>query len=494
MHDELQALDENKTWSIVPLPTGKKVVGSRWIYKIKFHSDGSIERHKARLVARGFTQTFGVDYKETFAPVAKMNTVRVLLSVAINCGWSLYQMDVKNAFLHGDLEEDVYMRIPPGHGREKEQGMVCKLHKALYGLKQSPRAWYSKLSSVLIASGFKRSHADSSLFVRTGNVGRLIVLVYVDDLIITGDNMDEIQSLKSTLHETFSIKDLGSLRYFLGIEMDHSPKGLFLNQRKYIVDLLHEVGMTDSKPAHTPLKSNLKLNIEGEPLSDISMYQRLVGKLIYLTITRPDITYAVSLVSQFMHSPTSLHLTIVKRILRYLKGTVTKGILMRNNGHFKLEGFSDSDWAGNAIDRKSTTGFCTFIGGNLVTWKSKKQTVVARSSAEAEYRAMASTACELIWLKTLLGDLGISCNVPITLHCDNQAAMHIAANPVFHERTKHIEVDCHFVRNQVQSKLLETVYTKSCDQLADIFTKILPSAQFERLLFKLGSSNSLDPA
>jgi hypothetical protein len=423
-----------------------------------------------------------------------MNTVRVLLSVAINCGWSLYQMDVKNAFLHGDLEEDVYMKIPPGHSREKEQGMVCKLHKALYGLKQSPRAWYSKLSSVLIASGFKRSHADSSLFVRTGKVGRLIVLVYVDDLIITGDNMDEIQSLKSTLHETFSIKDLGSLKYFLGIEMDHSSKGLFLNQRKYIVDLLHEVGMTDSKPAHTPLKSNLKLNFEGEPLSDISMYQRLVGKLIYLTITRPDITYAVSLVSQFMHSPTSLHLTIVKRILRYLKGTVTKGILMKNNGHFKLEGFSDSDWAGNAIDRKSTTGFCTFIGGNLVTWKSKKQTVVARSSAEAEYRAMASTACELIWLKTLLGDLGILCNVPITLHCDNQAAMHIAANPVFHERTKHIEVDCHFVRNQVQSKLLETVYTKSCDQLADIFTKILPSAQFERLLSKLGSSNSLDPA
>ena len=494
MHDELQALDENKTWSIVSLPKGKKVVGSRWIYKTKFHSDGSIERHKARLVARGFTQTFGVDYKETFAPVAKMNTVRVLLSVAINCGWSLYQMDVKNAFLHGDLEEDVYMRIPPGHDREKEQGMVCKLHKAIYGLKQSPRAWYSKLSTVLIASGFKRSHADSSLFVRTGKVGRLIVLVYVDDLIITGDNKDEIQSLKSALHKTFSIKDLGALRYFLGIEMDHSSNGLFLNQRKYVIDLLDEAEMKDSKPAPTPVKSNLKLDVAGEPLSDISVYQRLVGKLIYLTITRPDITYAVSLVSQFMHSPTSHHLKLVKRILRYLKGTVTRGILMKNNGHFKLEGYTDSDWAGNSLDRKSTTGFCTFIGGNLVTWKSKKQTVVARSSAEAEYRAMASTACELIWLKLLLEDLGIQCKPPIFLHCDNQAAMHIAANPVFHERTKHIEVDCHFVRHQVQSKLMQTVYTKSCDQLADIFTKVLPSAQFEHLLSKLGSRSFLNPA
>ncbi|PRQ34018.1 putative RNA-directed DNA polymerase [Rosa chinensis] len=357
MHDELKALDDNRTWSIVKLPKRQKIVGARWIYKIKFNSDDSIERHKARLVARGFTQTFGVDYKETFAPVAKMNTVRVLLSVAVNCGWSLYQMDVKNAFLHGDLEEDVYMRLPPGHSRESESGMVCKLHKALYGLKQSPRAWYSKLSSVLLASSFKRSHADS-MFIRNGKASKLVVLV----------------------------------------------------------------------------------------------------------------------------------------ILRYLKGTVDRGIVMKNNGHFNLVGYSDSDWAGNAIDRKSTTGYCTFIGGNLVTWKSKKQTVVAHSSAEAEYRAMASITCELIWLKTLLGDLGIVCTMPISLHCDNQAAMHIAANPVFHERTKHIEVNCHFVRDQVQSKLIKTVYTRSCDQLAVIFTKILTFAQFERLLSKLGSRNCLDPA
>ncbi|KAL6278328.1 hypothetical protein ACE6H2_021929 [Prunus campanulata] len=494
MKEELQALDDNNTWSIVELPKEKKAVGSRWIYKTKFHSDGSIERHKARLVARGFTQTYGVDYKETFAPVAKMNTVRVLLSIAVNKEWPLYQMDVKNAFLQGDLEEEVFMKLPPGHPQSNNPNLVCKLHKSIYGLKQSPRAWYAKLSSVLKAVGFQSSNADSSLFVRRRSAGILVVLIYVDDLIVTGDNVDEINKLKWHLQQKLAIKDLGVLKYFLGIEMAASGKGLFLNQRKYVLDLLQEFGMLESKPARTPLDSKLKLDMEGEPLRDIRYYQRLVGKLIYLTITRPDITYAVSIVSQFMHSPTMLHLNVVKRILRYLKGSVGCGILMRKNDNAQILGYTDADWAGNFLDRKSTTGYCTFVGGNLVTWKSKKQPVIARSSAEAEYRAMASTACELIWLKGLLSDLGVCHNQSMLLFCDNQAALHIASNPVFHERTKHIEVDCHYIRAHVQSKVIQTQYTRSHDQLADIFTKALPAAQFQRLLSKLGSINPLDPA
>ncbi|KAK9911087.1 hypothetical protein M0R45_035010 [Rubus argutus] len=494
MVDELCALDENKTWSVVRLPKGKKAVGSRWIYKTKFHSDGTVERHKARLVARGFTQTYGVDYKETFAPVARMSTVRVLLSVAMNHAWPLYQMDVKNAFLHGDLEEEVYMKLPPGHPQSQDPNMVCKLHKAIYGLKQSPRAWYAKLSSVLEEVGFHRSNADSSLFVRIGSTSKLVVLIYVDDLIVTGDNVEEINILKQSLQRKFAIKDLGPLKYFLGIEMATSHKGLFLNQRKYVLDLLKDANMWDCKPATSPLDSKFHLDVSSDPLLEVSSYQRLVGKLIYLTITRPDITYAVSIVSQFMHSPTMAHLHIVKRILRYLKGSVGRGILMKNNGNTEIMGYTDADWAGNTLDRKSTTGFCTFVGGNLVTWRSKKQTVVARSSAEAEYRAMASTSCELIWLKGLLSNLGFPSNQPMSLFCDNQAAMHIASNPVFHERTKHIEVDCHYVRAQVQSKVIDTHYTRSHDQLADIFTKYLPTAQFHRILGKLGSMNPLDPA
>ncbi|XP_062005695.1 uncharacterized mitochondrial protein AtMg00810-like [Rosa rugosa] len=228
----------------------------------------------------------------------------------------------------------------------------------------------------------------------------------------------------------------------------------------------------ECKPAHTPLDSKLQLDIKSESLLNLSYYQRLVGKLIYLTITRPDISYSVSIVSQFMHAPTIAHLNIVKRILRYLKGSVGRGIMLKNNGNTNIMGYADADWAGNALDRKSTTGFCTFVGGNLVTWRSKKQSVIARSSAEAEYRAMTSAACELIWLK---------------------AAMHIASNPVFHERTKHIEVDCHFIRAQVQSKVIETHYTNNKDQLADIFTKSLPAAHFQMILSKLGSINPLDP-
>ena len=493
MAEELKALEKNHTWSLVQLPSGKKAIGSRWIYKIKFRADGSIERHKARLVARGFTQTFGVDYKETFAPIAKMNTVRVSLSVAFNCGWSLYQMDVKNAFLHGELQEEVYMQPPPGYDCLKGN-MVCKLHKEIYGLKQSPRAWYAKLNSVLEKIGFMCSNADSSLFVRTGINGKLMVLIYVDDLIITGDNVTEIAALKLSLHQTFAIKDLGRLKYFLGIEMATSSKGLFLHQQKYVMDLLKEEKMLDCKPATTPVDCKLKLDMDGEAVHDVRHYQRLVGRLIYLTITRPDITYAVSMVSQFMHSPIVHHLNIVKRILRYLKGSIGRGIIMHNNHSTIISGYTDADWAGNAIDRKSKIGHCTFVGGNLVTWKSKKQQVVARSSVEAEYRAMAVTACELIWLKGLLSDLGFPSPTPMSLMCDNQAAIHIAANPVFHERTKHIEVDCHFIRTQVQTQVIRTVFTRSHAQLADLFTKALSSVQLHRLLGKLGSINLLDPA
>ena len=260
----------------------------------------------------------------------------------------------------GIYKKEVYMQLPPGSSQGKND-MVCRLHKAIYGLKQSPRAWYAKLSSVLEAPGFVRSNADSSLFTRKGSAGILVVLIYVDDLIITGENEVEIEALKKSLNHTFAIKDLGRLKYFLGIEMATSQKGLFLNQCKYVVDLLTKAELLDCKPAITPLDSKLKLEMDGEPFTDVSHYQRLVGKLIYLTITRPDITYVVSLVSQFMHAPSVKHLLIVKRILRYLKGSIGRGILMKNNQSTQISGYTDADWAGNAIDRKSTTGYCTCL-------------------------------------------------------------------------------------------------------------------------------------
>jgi Reverse transcriptase (RNA-dependent DNA polymerase) len=398
-------------------------------------------------------------------------------------------MDVKNAFLQGNLDEEVYMTLPPGYKNEVDHNLVCKLNKSIYGLKQSPRAWYAKLSHSLLFLHFNKSSADSSMFVKYSNNITTIVLVYVDNIIITGNNEKEINNVKTYLKEKFDIKDLGKLKYFLGIEIAHSGKGLFLSQRKYTLDLLKETGKLGIKPANTPMDTNNKLEPEsGEPLKDIAQYQRLVGKLIYLTVTRPDIAFAVGTVSQFMHAPRTTHLEAVNRILKYLKGSPGQGIWMKKNNTNKILAYSDADWAGN-FNRKSTTGYCTFVGGNLVTWKSKKQNVTARSSAEAEYRAMASTASELVWLKQLLHDLKISCEGPMQMYCDNQAARHIASNPVFHEQTKHIEVDCHFIREKVQAGEIETPFVRSQDQLADIFTKALDKGTFQKILYKLNSFN-----
>ena len=262
MKEELKALEKNKTWVIVQLPKDKKPVGCRCVYKIKYNSDGTIERYKARLVAKGYTQTYGIDYQETFAPVAKMNTVRILLSVAINNGWNLYQMDVKNAFLQGTLEEEVYMTLPPGHIKENDTNIVCRLNKSIYGLKQSSRAWYGKLSHFLIYCGFKVSQSDTSLFSKHENNDTTIILVYVDDIIITGNNYEKINEVKKYLKEKFEIKDLGRLKYFLGIEITHSTKGLFISQRKYTLDLLKETGKLGSKPASTPIDSKILLNFK----------------------------------------------------------------------------------------------------------------------------------------------------------------------------------------------------------------------------------------
>jgi Reverse transcriptase (RNA-dependent DNA polymerase) len=362
------------------------------------------------------------------------------------------------------------------------------LKKAIYGLKQSPRAWYGKLSSTLIKIGYEKCMADSSLFVKRSNKGIIVILIYVDDLVITGSDMKGIEELKQHLNRKFDIKDLGNLKYFLGIEIARSNKGLFLSQRKYVLDLLKETGKLAVKPAHIPMDISQKIVVENKPVKDIGMFQRLVGKLIYLTITRPDIAYAVSYVSRFMHEPMEGHLEIVNQILRYLKSAPGRGIIMRKHGHVNIVGYTDADWAGCPYGRRSTTGFCMFVGGNAVTWRSKKQAVVAKSSAEAEYRAMSAAASEITWLRLLLKELGHCVDdKPSVLFCDSQAAMHIASNPVFHERTKHIEVDCHFVREKLLDKTIQTDHIRSSSQIADIFTKPLGKKIFEELKGKLTS-------
>lgn len=496
MNVEMQALEKNKTWDWVNLPEGKRAVGCKWVYTVKYKADGSIERYKARLVAKGYTQTFGIDYLETFAPVAKMNTVRVILSLAANLGWELHQFDVKNAFLHGELEEEIYMEVPPGYEKRMGTNTVCKLKKALYGLKQSPRAWFGRFSKTMVSLGYNQSQGDHTLFIKHSNEGRItVLLVYVDDIIVTGNDKKEQQALSQRLAKEFEIKTLGRLKYFLGIEVAHSRKGIFISQQKYVTDLLIETGQGACKPASTPIDPNHKLgNAEEDAMVNKEMYQRLVGRLIYLSHTRPDIAYAVSVISQFMHNPKETHLRAAHRILQYLKGTPGKGILFERNNSVTLEAYTDASYATSPVDCRSTTGYCTFLGGNLVTWRSKKQSVVARSSAEAEFRAMAHGICELLWLKIILTDLKINWERPMKLYCDNKSAINIAHNPVQHDRTKHIEVDRHFIKEKLDSGLICTPFVPTHEQLADILTKGLSRPMFEKITSKLGMGNSHSPA
>lgn len=492
--EEMSALEQMGTWELVQKPKGKVPVGCKWVFTVKYRSDGSIERYKARLVAKGFTQTYGIDYQETFAPVAKLNTIRVLLSLAANLDWPLQQLDVKNAFLNGDLVEEVYMELPPGFDKEG-RGLVCKLKKSLYGLKQSPRAWFDRFSRAIRQQEYKQAQTDHTLFYRHKDGKITVLIVYVDDIILTGNDIVEIKRLKKILATEFDIKDLGSLRYFLGMEVARNNIGISVSQRKYVIDLLKETGMIGCKPVDTPMDANLELgDLKDSIPVERGRYQRLVGKLIYLSHTRPDIAFAVSVVSQFMHAPCEEHMEAVYRILRYLKGTPGKGLLFKKNEARSVEAFTDADWAGSIKDRRSTSGYCTFVWGNLVTWRSKKQSVVARSSAEAEFRAVAQGICELLWLKLLLGELKIADIQPMKLYCDNKAAIDISHNPVHHDRTKHVEVDRHFIKEKIEEGVISMTYVPTSQQTADLLTKGLVKPVFEKLVDKLGMFNVFCPA
>lgn len=494
MKREIDALHSNNTWDIVDLPPGRTPIGCKWVYKTKYNSDGSLERHKARLVVLGNHQKEGEDFSDTFAPVAKMVSVRTFLAVAVAKKWEIHQLDVNNAFLHGDLHEKVYMSLPPGF-LASSPTKVCRLRKSLYGLKQSPRNWFAKLTTALRQYGFIQSHADHTLFTyRKGN-DVLSILVYVDDILVAGNNVTLCTTFKRYLDRCFQLKDLGPLKYFLGIEFARSSKGLTLSQRKYTLDILQETGLLASKPVDTPLPQNHKLASSTSALyKDPARYRRIVGRLIYLTLTRPDISYPVHILSQFMHEPLIDHYDAALRVLRYLKGHPGQGLLLSADSDLQLYAYCDSDWASCPVSRRSLSGYFILLGHSPISWKTKKQTTVSRSSAEAEYRAMAFACAEIKWIRYFLASLGVFHREPVRLFCDNQAALHIAANPVFHERTKHIELDCHFVRELLVAGIITTAHVPTKLQLADLFTKALGAAQFSLLLSKLGVIDLHTPA
>lgn len=500
MNEELIALESTDTWEVCSLPTGKHAIGCRWVYKVKLNADGTLERYKARLVAKGYTQREGIDFVDTFSPVAKMTTVKNLIAVAAAKKWKLSQLDISNAFLNGELTEEIYMALPPGYtpkeGTTLPPNPVCRLKKSIYGLKQASRQWFLKFSSTLRKLKFKKSHSDHTLFVRNNNGKYFAVWVYVDDIIIASNDDAEAERLKDDLKKAFKLRDLGELKYFLGLEIARSNTGISVCQRKYTLELLEETGMLACKPSSIPMDPSLKLAQHSpEPLlEDGSVYRRLIGKMMYLTITRPDITFAINKLCQFSSAPKASHLQAAYKVLHYLKGTIGLGLFYSASSDFTLQAFTDADWASCPDTRRSTSGFTVFLGSSLISWKSKKQHVVSHSSAESEYRAMAFAVRELIWLISLVHELQVPQKGPVVLFCDSTAAIHIANNAVFHERTKHIELDCHQVRDRIEEGLIKTLHVRTDLQIADVFTKPLYPTQFNKLISKMSLTSLYLPS
>lgn len=485
MQSEYDSIMKNDTWEIVDKPAKRKVIGTKWVWKVKYKADGSLDKYKARLVAQGFSQVEGFDVDETFAPTAKMTTIRLVIAAAAHYGWVVHQMDVKSAFLNGQLEEEVYVAQPPGFQVPNAEDKVCKLKKALYGLKQAPRAWYKRIDSFFLEHGFYRSKSEANLYVLSEEAKRVLIVLYVDDLVITGDHEENIRKTQEWLSQEFEMTDLGLLHYCLGIEVWQKPHNIFISQQRYVRELLIAFGMSECKSVVTPMEGNTKLSVD-DPSEQVDgkLYRRLVGSLIFLCNTRPDISYAVGVLSRFSNKPRENHWQAGMRILKYLRGTLEYGITYKTGD--LLYGYCDSDWAGDIDSRKSVTGYGFMFGGSIISWASKKQPTVALSSTEAEYKAACVASSEAVWLRRILSDIGIPMKEATTLHCDNQSCIALTKNSVFHARTKHIEIQYHYVRDLIQEGIVYMEYCPTEDNCADIFTKALGSSHLNKHLLNLG--------
>lgn len=491
MKEELRSIEKNHTWELVKLPPNKQPIAVRWVYKQKLKPDGSIAKHKARLVAKGFLQRAGLDYNEVFAPVARIETIRLVIALASMRSWPLFQLDVKSTFLNGPLEEEVYVMQPPGFEIEEGKDMVYKLKKALYGLKQAPRAWNKRIDSFLQQQGFYKCAVEYGVYVKLQSQERMMLIcLYVDDLLITGSDLSGIEKFKETLKAEFDMTDLGVLTYFLGMEIQQIKEGIVLHQRKYTGDVLKRFNMQSCNPASTPVELNVKLQKNSEEKSvDGTLFKQIVGSLRYLCNSRPDIAFGVGLISRFMDDPKVAHMVAAKRVLRYLRGTADYGLLFpRGSGSEKLNliGFSDSDWSGDQDERKSTTGYVFKLLNAPISWCSKKQPMVALSSCEAEYIAAAYAACQALWFDSLLAEMKVEVQRPLQLLVDNKSAINLTKNPVSHGRSKHIETRFHFIRDQVNKGNIEVVFCRIEEQAADVLTKSLKVDRFKQLRRMLG--------
>ncbi|KAL5810306.1 hypothetical protein ACOSQ4_026874 [Xanthoceras sorbifolium] len=478
MRDEMDSLMSNQTWELAELPPGKKALHNKWVFRIKEEHNGN-KRYKARMVVKGFQQKEGIDYNEIFSPVVKLTTIRLVLKIVAAENLHLEQLDVKTAFLYGDLEEEIYMRQPEGFKEAGKENLVCRLKKSLYGLKQAPRQWYKKFDSFMSSSGFTRCQADHCCYIKRFDNSFIILLLYVDDMLVAGSDMQDIMNLKRELSKQFAMKDLGAAKQILGmrIKRDTKSETLLLSQAEYIKKVLSRFNMQDAKPVSTPLGVHFRLSKEQSPKTEEERthmakvpYASAIGSLMYAMVcTRPDIAQAVGAVSRYMNNPGKIHWEAVKWILRYLRGTTNKTLCFKG-GDTTLTGYVDADLAGNVDIRKSTTGYVYTLGGTAVSWVSQLQKIVALSTTEAEYVAVTEASKEMVWLQSFLEELGKKQEDNV-LYCDSQSAIHLAKNPSFHSRTKHIQLRYHFIRSLLEDGILKLEKISGAQNPADMLTK-----------------------
>ena len=487
MNVEYESLVENKTWDLVQIPSNREAIDVRWIFKIKQNADGSTERFKARLVAKGFAQRYGIDYEDTFAPVCKFTSIRTILSIGATLDFEIHQLDVKTAFLNGEIDTEIYIRQPPGF--EQDSTSVCKLKKGIYGLKQSPRLWNKRINQFLHDIGFKRCLSDPCIYHHPTD--EIFLGIYVDDIIIVA-SQNHLERIKLSLKTEFKMTDIGSISYILGVSItrNRQSRTIKLQQTRYTQAILDKFRMADSKPMSTPADISTKLIKPTTDKNPDVPYRQAIGSLMYLMIvTRPDIAAALNKVAQFSTNFDQSHWTATKRILRYLKGTIEHGLTIGGqspNNTIELSGSCDADWAGDLDDRRSTSGYVFLLNDHVISWKTHKQAAVATSSTQAEYQALSEATKEALWLRTCLTELGFKQPTATRIEQDNQSTIAIANNPTNHNRTKHIDIMHHFIREAIERKDIELHYCPTSEIIADAMTKPLSRAKFEGCRNRMG--------